>query len=137
MLRLYSTLLFAFRFDFQFVDIDDIDFQTSTSTLSARWSGFEHPHEDIHFIICICNTTDRDVMVCADGDSTNTHTFNKADLIPYQVRSQLGNLVCRHCVNDSHTIWERYYIRHISKSTLCRKETRIWHNKCFISNCFA
>ena len=78
---------------FQFVDIDDIDYQTSTSKLTVRWSGFEHPHEDINFTICVSNTTtESDFMVCDQSASANKHTFSDLDLKPYQVDNTEFNL---------------------------------------------
>ncbi|XP_060578984.1 uncharacterized protein LOC132735961, partial [Ruditapes philippinarum] len=73
----------------QFVDIDDIDYQTSTSKLTARWSGFEHPHEDINFTVCISNTTIKDIVTCANIDSGNRHTFYGLNLKPYQTYFQI------------------------------------------------
>ncbi|XP_053398434.1 uncharacterized protein LOC128556766 [Mercenaria mercenaria] len=68
----------------QFVDIDDIDYQTSTSKLTTRWSGFEHPHEDINFTVCISNASSSDYMMCARSGVTNQHTFAGIVLKPYE-----------------------------------------------------
>ncbi|XP_060577218.1 uncharacterized protein LOC132734491 [Ruditapes philippinarum] len=94
----------------QFVDIDDIDFQTSTSKLTARWSGFEHPHEDINFTVCISNTTFKDFMTCAFVGSGNKHTFHGLKLKPYQTyfqtviaETEAGNITA---VSDGVTVVE-------------------------------
>ncbi|XP_053400999.1 uncharacterized protein LOC128557566 [Mercenaria mercenaria] len=68
----------------KFVDIDDIDYQTSTSKLTARWSGFEHPHEDINFTVCISNASSSDYMTCARSDVKNKYTFYDLSLNPYE-----------------------------------------------------
>ncbi|XP_053398947.1 uncharacterized protein LOC128556937 [Mercenaria mercenaria] len=68
----------------KFVDIDDIDYQTSTSKLTTRWSGFEHPYEDIIFTVCISNASSSDYMTCAQSDVNNKHTFSGLNLNLYE-----------------------------------------------------
>ena len=79
------TVLFPLLF--QFVDIDDIDFQTSTSKLVTRWSGFEHPHEDINFTVCISNasSSSSEFIMCERSYDSERHVFVGLDLVPYEV----------------------------------------------------
>ncbi|XP_053401015.1 uncharacterized protein LOC128557569 [Mercenaria mercenaria] len=68
----------------KFVDIHDIDYQTRTSKLTAQWSGFEHPHEDINFTVCISNASSRDYMTCERSEVNNNYTFYDLSLNPYE-----------------------------------------------------
>ncbi|XP_060580924.1 uncharacterized protein LOC132737608 [Ruditapes philippinarum] len=72
----------------KFVDIDDIDFQTSTSKVTARWSGFKHPHEDIRFTVCISNAFSTDFIKCEQTTSIDQYTISGLDLTEYETYYQ-------------------------------------------------
>ena len=57
----------------------------STANLQVRWSGFEHPHDNINFTVCISNNTNNDLMTCAKISSGNQHTFSGLNLTIYKV----------------------------------------------------
>lgn len=70
---------------FQLSDINDIDFQTSTSTLTCEWSGFDHPHEDIVFYVCLSEDGLKPYFLCERADSKDMHSFHNLNLQPYKV----------------------------------------------------
>ena len=77
-----------------------------------RWSGFEHPHEEINFTICVSNTTtESDFMVCDQSASANKHTFSDLDLKPYQVDNTEFNL--KNNIFDGNVLFDIF----ISKAT--------------------
>ncbi|XP_053390115.1 uncharacterized protein LOC123523221, partial [Mercenaria mercenaria] len=92
----------------QFVDIYDIDFQISTSKLTTRWSGFEHPHEDIIITVCISNASSAEYMTCERSDDIGRHVFTGLSLKPYETyyhaviaNTEAGNITA---VSDGVTV---------------------------------
>ncbi|XP_060572684.1 uncharacterized protein LOC132730723, partial [Ruditapes philippinarum] len=92
----------------KFVDIDDIDFQTSTSKVTARWSGFKHPHEDIRFTVCISNAFSTDFIKCEQTTSTDQYTISGLNLTEYETyyqtviaETEVGNITA---VSDGITV---------------------------------
>ncbi|XP_053400998.1 uncharacterized protein LOC128557563 isoform X2 [Mercenaria mercenaria] len=92
----------------QFFDIDDIDYQISTSKLTTRWSGFEHPHEDIIITVCISNASSGEYMTCESSDDIARHVFTGLNLKPYETyyhtviaETEAGNITA---VSDGVTV---------------------------------
>lgn len=54
------------------LDIEDIDFQSETDKISARWSGFYHPHSNVTFTMSVGSTKGGTDVVNAQNVGTNT-----------------------------------------------------------------
>lgn len=70
-----------------FKDIEDIDFQSETDKISARWSGFYHPHSNVTFTMSAGSTKGGTDVVNAQNVGTNTkYTLTGLSLTNLQVR---------------------------------------------------
>lgn len=70
-----------------FKDIEDIDFQSETDKISARWSGFYHPHSNVTFTMSVGSTEGGTDVVNAQNVGTNTkYTLTGLSLTNLQVR---------------------------------------------------
>lgn len=70
-----------------FKDIEDIDFQSETDKISARWSGFYHPHSNVTFTMSVGSTKGGTDVVNAQNVGTNTkYTLTGLSLTILQVR---------------------------------------------------
>lgn len=70
-----------------FKDIEDIDFQSETDKISARWSGFYHPHSNVTFTMSVGSTKGGTDVVNAQNVGTNTkYTLTGLSLTNLQVR---------------------------------------------------
>lgn len=70
-----------------FKDIEDIDFQSETDKISARWSGFYHPHSNVTFTMSVGSTKGGTDVVNAQNVGTNTkYTLTGLSLTKLQVR---------------------------------------------------
>lgn len=70
-----------------FKDIEDIDFQSETDRISARWSGFYHPHSNVTFTMSVGSTKGGTDVVNAQNVGTNTkYTLTGLSLTNLQVR---------------------------------------------------
>lgn len=70
-----------------FKDIEDIDFQSETDKISARWSGFYHPHSNVTFSMSVGSTKGGTDVVNAQNVGTNTkYTLTGLSLTNLQVR---------------------------------------------------
>lgn len=70
-----------------FKDIEDIDFQSETDKISARWSGFYHPHSNVTFTMSVGSTKGGTDVVNAQNVVTNTkYTLTGLSLTNLQVR---------------------------------------------------
>lgn len=70
-----------------FKDIEDIDFQSETDKISARWSGFHHPHSNVTFTMSVGSTKGGTDVVNAQNVGTNTkYTLTGLSLTNLQVR---------------------------------------------------
>lgn len=70
-----------------FKDIEDIDFQSETDKISARWSGFYHPHSNVTFTMSVGSTKGGTDVVNAKNVGTNTkYTLTGLSLTNLQVR---------------------------------------------------
>lgn len=70
-----------------FKDIEDIDFQSETDKISARWSGFYHPHSNVTFTVSVGSTKGGTDVVNAQNVGTNTkYTLTGLSLTNLQVR---------------------------------------------------
>lgn len=70
-----------------FKDIEDIDFQSETDKISARWSGFYHPHSNVTFTMSVGSTKGGTDVVNAQNVGTNTkYTLTGLFLTNLQVR---------------------------------------------------
>lgn len=70
-----------------FKDIEDIDFQSETDRISARWSGFYHPHSNVTFTMSVGSTKGGTDVVNAQNVGTNTkYTLTGLSLTILQVR---------------------------------------------------
>lgn len=70
-----------------FKDIEDIDFQSETDKISARWSGFYHPHSNVTFTMSVGSTKGGTDVVNAQNVGTNTKfTLTGLSLTNLQVR---------------------------------------------------
>lgn len=70
-----------------FKDIEDIDFQSETDKISARWSGFYHPHSNVTFTMSVGSTKGGTDVVNAQNVGTNTkYTLTGLSLANLQVR---------------------------------------------------
>lgn len=68
-------------------DIEDIDFQSETDKISARWSGFYHPHSNVTFTMSVGSTKGGTDVVNAQNVGTNTkYTLTGLSLTNLQVR---------------------------------------------------
>ncbi|XP_063415906.1 uncharacterized protein LOC134697555 [Mytilus trossulus] len=66
-------------------DIEDIDFQTSADSMSARWSGFAHPHLDVTYNISIGTTAGgSDVVSMKDVGKKLSHQESGLSLTPFE-----------------------------------------------------
>ncbi|XP_076117799.1 uncharacterized protein LOC143085385 [Mytilus galloprovincialis] len=71
--------------DIPLKDIEDIDFQTSADSMSARWSGFAHPHLDVTYNISIGTTAGgSDVVSMKDVDTSLSHQESGLALTPFE-----------------------------------------------------
>ncbi|KAK3100189.1 hypothetical protein FSP39_015958 [Pinctada imbricata] len=67
-------------------DIDDIDYQTDTTSLSARWSGFEHPHLDVTYKFSVGSTKgSSDVVPETDVGSVTSYTSSSLSLTDFEI----------------------------------------------------
>lgn len=70
-----------------FKDFEDIDFQSETDKISARWSGFYHPHSNVTFTMSVGSTKGGTDVVNAQNVGTNTkYTLTGLSLTNLQVR---------------------------------------------------
>lgn len=70
-----------------FKDIEDIHFQSETDKISARWSGFYHPHSNVTFTMSVGSTKGGTDVVNAQNVGTNTkYTLTGLSLTNLQVR---------------------------------------------------
>lgn len=70
-----------------FKDIEDIDFQSETDKISARWSGFYHPHSNVTFTMSVGSTKGGTDVVNAQNVGANTkYTLTGLSLTNLQVR---------------------------------------------------
>lgn len=70
-----------------FKDTEDIDFQSETDKISARWSGFYHPHSNVTFTMSVGSTKGGTDVVNAQNVGTNTkYTLTGLSLTNLQVR---------------------------------------------------
>lgn len=70
-----------------FKDIEDIDFQSETDKISARWSGFYHPHSNVTFMMSVGSTKGGTDVVNAQNVGINTkYTLTGLSLTNLQVR---------------------------------------------------
>lgn len=70
-----------------FKDIEDIDFQSETDKISARWSGFYHPHSNVTFTMSVGSTKGGTDVMNAQNVGTNTkYTLTGLSLTNLQVR---------------------------------------------------
>lgn len=70
-----------------FKDIEDINFQSETDRISARWSGFYHPHSNVTFTMSVGSTKGGTDVVNAQNVGTNTkYTLTGLSLTNLQVR---------------------------------------------------
>lgn len=70
-----------------FKDIEDIDFQSERDKISARWSGFYHPHSNVTFTMSVGSTKGGTDVVNAQNVGTNTkYTLTGLSLTNLQVR---------------------------------------------------
>lgn len=70
-----------------FKDIEDIDFQSETDKISARWSGFYHPHSNVTFTMSAGSTKGGTDVVNAQNVGTNTkYILTGLSLTNLQVR---------------------------------------------------
>ncbi|CAG2234222.1 unnamed protein product [Mytilus edulis] len=71
--------------DIPLKDIEDIDFQTSADSMSARWSGFAHPHLDVTYNISIGTTAGgSDVVSMKDVGTSLSHQESGLALTPFE-----------------------------------------------------
>ncbi|KAK3099491.1 hypothetical protein FSP39_005250, partial [Pinctada imbricata] len=66
-------------------DVDDIDYQTDTVSISARWSGFEHPHLDVTYKFSVGTTKGAtDVVPETDVGAVTSYTATSLSLNAFE-----------------------------------------------------
>ncbi|CAC5360413.1 unnamed protein product [Mytilus coruscus] len=71
--------------DIPLKDIEDVDFQTSTTSISARWSGFAHPHLNVTYKIGIGTTAGgSEVVSMKDVGTSLSHQESGLSLTPFE-----------------------------------------------------